>query len=117
VASGCAAKTRWAAHTLAGWDKRIGEKLPLYVGVNLSAIQVARDDIAGAAPHATVRRRGADQANLVGQIAGTGEGAEMCLVLAVEPGEVRIGRCSAIGVKGGRGLRTGHARPPIRTSV
>jgi predicted signal transduction protein with EAL and GGDEF domain len=41
---------RWAmdkaAHTLADWDKQIGETLPLYVGVNLSAIQVARDDIA-----------------------------------------------------------------------
>ena len=41
---------RWAmdtaAQTLADWDKRAGEKLPLYVGVNLSAIQVARDDIA-----------------------------------------------------------------------
>jgi diguanylate cyclase (GGDEF)-like protein len=41
---------RWAmdraARTLAGWDKITGEKLPLYVGVNLSAIQVARDNIA-----------------------------------------------------------------------
>ena len=41
---------RWAmdkaAQTLADWDDQIGEKLPLYVGVNLSAIQVARDDIA-----------------------------------------------------------------------
>ena len=41
---------RWAmdsaAHTLAQWDKTAGETLPLYVGVNLSAIQVARDDIA-----------------------------------------------------------------------
>ena len=41
---------RWAmdraAQTLADWDKQIGETLPLYVGVNLSAIQVARDDIA-----------------------------------------------------------------------
>jgi diguanylate cyclase (GGDEF)-like protein len=41
---------RWAMHkaadTLAGWDRTAGEKLPLYVGVNLSAIQVARDDIA-----------------------------------------------------------------------
>jgi diguanylate cyclase (GGDEF)-like protein len=41
---------RWAmdraARTLAEWDKEIGETLPLYVGVNLSAIQVARDDIA-----------------------------------------------------------------------
>lgn len=41
---------RWAmdtaAQTLADWDRISGEKLPLYVGVNLSAIQVARDDIA-----------------------------------------------------------------------
>jgi diguanylate cyclase (GGDEF)-like protein len=41
---------RWAmdkaAQTLADWDARLGVKLPLYVGVNLSAIQVARDDIA-----------------------------------------------------------------------
>jgi diguanylate cyclase (GGDEF)-like protein len=41
---------RWAmdkaAQTLADWDKRAGLKLPLYVVVNLSAIQVARDDIA-----------------------------------------------------------------------
>jgi diguanylate cyclase (GGDEF)-like protein len=40
---------RWAmdkaAQTLAQWDAQAGEKLPLYVGVNLSAIQVARDDI------------------------------------------------------------------------
>jgi predicted signal transduction protein with EAL and GGDEF domain len=41
---------RWAmdqaAQTLAAWDRRAGEPLPLYVGVNLSAIQVARDNIA-----------------------------------------------------------------------
>ena len=41
---------RWAmdkaAQTLADWDSEAGETLPLYVGVNLSAIQVARDDIA-----------------------------------------------------------------------
>ena len=41
---------RWAmdkaAQTLADWDHQTGEKLPLYVGVNLSAIQVARDNIA-----------------------------------------------------------------------
>lgn len=41
---------RWAMHTaaetLAEWDRTAGERLPLYVGVNLSAIQVARDDIA-----------------------------------------------------------------------
>jgi diguanylate cyclase (GGDEF)-like protein len=42
---------RWAmdkaCQTLAGWDQQAGEKLPLYVSVNLSAIQVARDDVAG----------------------------------------------------------------------
>jgi diguanylate cyclase (GGDEF)-like protein len=42
---------RWAMHkaadTLAEWDRKTGHPLPLYVGVNLSAIQVARDDIAG----------------------------------------------------------------------
>jgi diguanylate cyclase (GGDEF)-like protein len=42
---------RWAmdnaTRTLAGWDKAAGKKLPLYVGVNLSAIQVARDDVPG----------------------------------------------------------------------
>ena len=41
---------RWAmdkaAHTLADWDRQAGRALPLYVAVNLSAIQVARDDIA-----------------------------------------------------------------------
>ena len=42
---------RWAmdkaARTLAEWDADAAENLPLYVAVNLSAIQVARDDIAG----------------------------------------------------------------------
>jgi EAL domain-containing protein (putative c-di-GMP-specific phosphodiesterase class I) len=42
---------RWAmdtaAQTLASWDRDAGEKLPLYVAVNLSAIQVARDDVPG----------------------------------------------------------------------
>ena len=41
---------RWAmdkaTRTLAGWDEAAGEKLPVYVAVNLSAIQVARDNIA-----------------------------------------------------------------------
>jgi diguanylate cyclase (GGDEF)-like protein len=41
---------RWAmdraTQTLAEWDRAAGEKLPLYVAVNLSAIQVARDDVA-----------------------------------------------------------------------
>ena len=42
---------RWAmdkaVRTLASWDASAGAELPLYVAVNLSAIQVARDDIAG----------------------------------------------------------------------
>lgn len=42
---------RWAmdkaAQTLADWDRQAGNALPIYVGVNLSAIQVARDDVAG----------------------------------------------------------------------
>ena len=41
---------RWAmdkaAQTVAEWDREAGEPLPIYVGVNLSAIQVARDNIA-----------------------------------------------------------------------
>jgi predicted signal transduction protein with EAL and GGDEF domain len=41
---------RWAmdkaAGTLAAWDKAAGEELPLYVAVNMSAIQVARDNVA-----------------------------------------------------------------------
>jgi diguanylate cyclase (GGDEF)-like protein len=40
---------RWAMDkavtTLAGWDAEAGRKLPLTLGVNLSAIQIARDDI------------------------------------------------------------------------
>jgi diguanylate cyclase (GGDEF)-like protein len=43
---------RWAlnaaAQTLADWDKQVGRKLPLYVAVNLSAIQIARDDMSEA---------------------------------------------------------------------
>ena len=43
---------RWAleraAQTLAGWDAASGGPLPIRLGVNLSAIQIARDDIAGA---------------------------------------------------------------------
>ena len=41
---------RWAmdraAATLAEWDKAAGGPLPIHLGVNLSAIQIARDDIA-----------------------------------------------------------------------
>ena len=43
---------RWAldtaARTLASWDETTGRQLPLTVGVNLSAIQIARDDVAAA---------------------------------------------------------------------
>ncbi len=42
---------RWAletaVRTLAGWDHAVGRVLPLYVAVNMSAIQVARDDVPG----------------------------------------------------------------------
>ncbi|PSJ37131.1 putative bifunctional diguanylate cyclase/phosphodiesterase [Allosphingosinicella deserti] len=41
---------RWALEeaieTLAGWDRKVGRTLPLSVSVNLSPIQVARDDVA-----------------------------------------------------------------------
>ena len=41
---------RWAmdkaTRTLADWDRQAGGPLPFYVAVNLSALQVARDDIA-----------------------------------------------------------------------
>jgi len=41
---------RWALHraaaSLAGWDQQAGQQLPVTVAVNLSAIQVARDDVA-----------------------------------------------------------------------
>ena len=43
---------RWAleaaTRTLAGWDAKVGRRLPLSIAVNLSPIQVARDDIPGA---------------------------------------------------------------------
>ena len=55
---------RWAmdkaAQTLAEWDARGGRALPLYVGVNLSAIQVARDDIADSSRRAAVERARGD---------------------------------------------------------
>ena len=41
---------RWALNeameTLARWDKAYGSVLPIYVGVNVSAVQLVRDDIA-----------------------------------------------------------------------
>jgi len=40
---------RWALHAaldiLKGWDAKYGERLPVYVGVNLSAVQIQRDDV------------------------------------------------------------------------
>jgi diguanylate cyclase (GGDEF)-like protein len=50
---------RWALDTalatLAGWDKAAGAALPFPVSVNLSAIQIARDDVAAAASEALAR--------------------------------------------------------------
>jgi EAL domain-containing protein (putative c-di-GMP-specific phosphodiesterase class I) len=47
---------RWAlnaaAQTLADWDRQVGKTLPLYVAVNLSAIQIARDDMSDAVGNA-----------------------------------------------------------------
>lgn len=41
---------RWAidtaVQTLAAWDERLGSEIPVYIGVNVSAIQLARDDVA-----------------------------------------------------------------------
>ena len=41
---------RWAldkaANTLADWDRAAGEQLPIYLSVNMSAIQIARVDVA-----------------------------------------------------------------------
>jgi diguanylate cyclase (GGDEF)-like protein len=40
---------RWSLHAalsaLADWDRRAGKPLPLYVAVNLSAVQIQRDDV------------------------------------------------------------------------
>lgn len=40
---------RWALNsaleTLAAWDRKLGRPLPLYMGVNLSAVQLQRDDV------------------------------------------------------------------------
>lgn len=52
---------RWALDaalaTLARWDDRTGGTLPLSMSVNLSAIQVARDDIAAVTSDALARHR------------------------------------------------------------
>ena len=58
---------RWAmdraAATLAGWDKAAGERIGAYVGVNLSAIQVARDDVAAMVAE-SVKAHGLDGSRL-----------------------------------------------------
>jgi diguanylate cyclase (GGDEF)-like protein len=50
---------RWAldkaTRTLAEWDAKVGRTLPVYVGVNVSAIQLARDDVAAAVEGALSR--------------------------------------------------------------
>lgn len=52
---------RWALETalrtLAEWDRAHGAVLPTYVGVNISAIQLARDDVSSAVENA-LRRSG-----------------------------------------------------------
>lgn len=52
---------RWALDralaTLADWDRQQGAALPIHVGVNISAIQLARDDVSGAVEDA-LRRTG-----------------------------------------------------------
>ena len=58
---------QWALHsaarTLAEWDRQEGAALPLYFAVNLSAIQVARDDVAAVVGSA-LRASGIDGARL-----------------------------------------------------
>jgi diguanylate cyclase (GGDEF)-like protein len=52
---------RWAleaaVETLAGWDRGAGRTLPLAISVNLSAIQLARDDVAAMVEAALGRHR------------------------------------------------------------
>jgi diguanylate cyclase (GGDEF)-like protein len=47
---------RWAldaaTRTLVDWDREAGGQLPLYIAVNLSPIQIARDNVAGAVKNA-----------------------------------------------------------------
>jgi c-di-GMP phosphodiesterase Gmr len=47
---------RWAldraAQTIADWDKKAGRKLPVRISVNLSAVQIQRDDVAVAVENA-----------------------------------------------------------------
>ena len=58
---------RWAldaaAQTMSGWDEEVGRELPLYMSVNVSAIQIARDDLAGAVQSA-LRTSGLDGGRL-----------------------------------------------------
>ena len=58
---------RWAmdraTQALADWDREAGETLPLYVAVNLSALQVARDDVP-AIVESALRETGLDGSRL-----------------------------------------------------
>lgn len=55
---------RWAietaARTLTDWDKKLGREIPVYIAVNVSAIQLARDDVA------QVVRGALDEAGIAG---------------------------------------------------
>lgn len=59
---------RWALNaaldTLKSWDEKYGEPLPVYVGVNLSAVQVQRDDIPAMVSEA-LNERGIDGRRLM----------------------------------------------------
>ncbi|TZG27756.1 bifunctional diguanylate cyclase/phosphodiesterase [Sphingomonas montanisoli] len=48
---------RAAARTLAAWDRRAGYVLPIYMSVNVSAVQFQRDDVAAAVAAALVESR------------------------------------------------------------
>ena len=58
---------RWAMDkamtTLASWDRELGQQIPAYFAVNLSAIQVARDDV-GAMVEEALRSSGIDGSRL-----------------------------------------------------
>lgn len=52
---------RWALdaamETLSGWDHKCGTLLPLHVSINLSAIQIARDDVAAVVSAALAKHK------------------------------------------------------------
>ncbi|HEY0626621.1 MAG TPA: EAL domain-containing protein [Allosphingosinicella sp.] len=52
---------RWALgaalDAMRGWDEKYGEPLPVYMGVNLSAVQIQRDDVAALVSDALAERK------------------------------------------------------------